>query len=191
MNQKRCCLLLLVSWMSAGCQSMRVQTGYDHSINFSGFHTYCWVPPPAWLHNDQRLHMDLVEPLARRDVETQLQARGFQSTTECTNADFQVTFTGGLQEQFTETPGTVSVAVYEYNSDTGGEWFTSSSGGTVTEKRVPALVIVINQPRTDRVLWKGVASANLPAAANDAQRAQRIQTAVQAIMKHFPPPPPK
>lgn len=94
-------------------------------------------------------------------------------------------------ENFTETPGPANFAVYQYSPDTGGEWFTSSSGGTVKENRVPSLLIEISQPGSNRVLWKGVASAKLPAAVNDAQRQQRIQTAVAQILKQFPPPPPK
>jgi hypothetical protein len=188
MKTRLCWLLILTGWMTAGCQSIRVQTEYDHSVAFSGLRTFCWVAPPSWLHNDPRLHMDLVEPLVRRDVESQLQARGFQPTTDCAKADFQVTFTGGLQDKFTETSGTSRVAVYQYNADTGGEWFTSTSGGTLTEKRVPSLVIENRQPRSNRVLWQGVASANLPRAVNDAQIQQRVQTAVDRILKGFPPP---
>jgi hypothetical protein len=191
MSRKQCCLLLVVGLIAAGCQSMRVQTAYDRSVAFNGLHTFCWVPPPSWLHNDPRLHMDLVEPRVRQDVEAQLQARGFQMLGDCTNADFQVTFVGALMEHFTETPGVVTVAVYQYSPDTGGEWFTDSSGGAVKENRVPSLVIEISQPGSNRVLWKGMASARLPAAVNDAQRQERIQTAVERIMKQFPPPPTK
>jgi hypothetical protein len=40
----------------------------------------------------------------------------------------------------------------------------------VTEPQVPSLVIQVRKPRTGRVLWRGMASANLPAPANDARR---------------------
>jgi hypothetical protein len=170
---------------------MRVQSAYDHKFDFATLHTFCWAPPPDWLKNDPRLHMDLVEPRVRQDVEAQLRGRGFQTATDCAHADFQVTFTAALMEQFTETLGTINIAVCQYSPDTGGEWFTSSSGGTVKENRVPSLAIEVFQPGSNRVLWKGLASAKLPAAVDDAQRQQRIQTAVQQIMKHFPPPPPK
>lgn len=191
MNRKHCCLLLLASWVAAGCQTTNVKTEYDHAAAFSKMHTYCWVPPPAWLNNDPRLHMDLVTPLVRQDVEAQLQARGFQPGADCARADFQVTFTAALDEKFAETPDPSNVAIYEYSPGSGGEWFTKSSGGSVKTSRVPSLVIKILQPGSNRVLWRTVASANLQPATSDAQRQQRIQNAVKLIMSKFPPPPSK
>jgi len=189
MNKRTYFALIAAGWMAAGCQSMRVQTEYDHQVAFAEFHTYCWVPAPAWLRNDPRLHMDLVEPLVQRDVEAQLAARGYRRG-DCATADFQVTFTGGLQESFHEAPGshTRSTAIYQYSPGSGGEWFTQTSDLRMTEKRVPSLIILVQQPGSDRVLWEGMASANLPRAVNDAQIAQRVETAVHLIMQQFPVP---
>jgi Domain of unknown function (DUF4136) len=189
MKTRLCLILMFAGWVTTGCQSMRVQTHYDQQIAFAGFHTFCWVPAPSWLHNDPRLHMDFIEPIVQRDVEAQLQARGFQSA-DCAVADFQVTFTAGINESLDEVPGPErsGVAVYQYSPGDRGEWFAASSGMKVTERRVPSLVILIREPRTDRVMWRGMASGNLPAPANDAQRQQRIQTAVRLILEKFPPP---
>ena len=170
---------------------MRVQASYDHTFAYSSLHTFCWVPAAAWLHNDPRLYMGFVEPRVQQEVVAQLQARGFQLVDDCTHADFQVTFSAALMDHFIETPGPTTVAVYQYSSDTGGEWFTNSSGGSVKENRVPSLVIDIRRPGADRFLWRGMASAQMAAAVSDAQRQQRIQTAVQRILERFPPPPTK
>ena len=185
MNRRTCLAIIFTGWVAAGCQSLHVQSQYDHQVAFADFHTFCWVAAPAWLHNDPRLHMDLVEPLVQRAVEAQLSAKGFRKA-DCATADIQVTFTGGLHEGYTLTPrpGGVTVAVY-----TEGEWFTSSSGGmNVKGQRVPTLVIQMRRPGSDQVLWEGAAMGNFPRPANEAQREQRIQTAVQKIMQKFPPP---
>jgi hypothetical protein len=182
-------ILMAVGWVAVGCQSMRVRTHYDPQVAFADFHTFCWVPAPAWLHNDPRLHMDFVEPIVQRDVEAQLEARGFRSA-DCTAADLQVSFTLGIKESFDEVPVRESrgVSIYQYDAAGGGEWFTAPVGARDTGQRVPSLVIEIREPRTNRVLWRGMASGNLPAPASDAERQQRVETAVRLILEKFPPP---
>jgi hypothetical protein len=179
--------MIIAGCLAAGCQSIRVQSQYDHQVAFGDFHTFCWVPAPAWLHNDPRLHMDLVEPIVRRDVTAQLSGRGFREV-GCATADFRVTFTAALQESFSERPATANSAIYEYIPGEGGEWFTSTSDTRVTYKRVPSLVIQMRRPGSDRVVWQGTASASLRRAVNQEQVGQRIQTAVRLILRQFPPP---
>jgi hypothetical protein len=189
MKKRWCLILLVVGWVAAGCQSMHVRTHYDPQVAFADFHTFCWVPAPAWLHNDPRLHMDFVEPIVQRDVESQLAARGFRLA-DCTAADFQVSFTVAIKESTDETPVRESrgASVYQYAPGDGGEWFTAPVGMKDTGQRVPSMVIEIREPRTNRVLWRGMASGNLPAPANDAERQQRVETAVRLILEKFPPP---
>ena len=115
MNRRACFMMICAGWIAVGCQSIKVQTQYDHQVAFADFHKFCWVPAPAWLHNDPRLHMNLVEPLVQRDVEAQLSARNFGQV-DCATADLQVTFTAGLQESFSSRPGPESSMVSQYNS---------------------------------------------------------------------------
>jgi hypothetical protein len=189
MKTRWCVILMVAGWVGTGCQSMHVQTRYDRQVAFADLHTFCWVPAPAWLHNDPRLHMDFVGPIVQREVEAQLEAGGFR-VADCSVADFQVSFTVGINESLDETPVSESdgASVYQYSSGDGGEWFTAPSGMNVTLRRVPSMVIRIREARTNRVLWRGMASGNLRAPANDAEREQRIETAVRLILEKFPPP---
>ena len=179
-------MMICAGWIAVGCQAIKVQTQYDHQVAFADFRTYCWVPAPAWLHNDPRLHMSLVEPLVQRAVEAQLSARNFGQA-DCATADFQVTFTAGLEESFSSRPGPESSVVSKYHSGSG-EWFTTTSNMRMTAKRAPSLIIQVRRAGSDQVVWQGTASANLPQAVNDAQIEQRIQTAVRLIMQQFPVP---
>src|SRR5271156_1880086 len=133
MKMRWCLILMMAGWVAAGCQSMRVRTHYDPQVAFADFHTFCWVPAPAWLHNDPRLHMDFVEPIVQRDVAARLAARGFRLV-DCTTADLQVSFTLGIKESFDEVPEPDSsgLAVYSYTPGDGGEWFTATTGMNVT-----------------------------------------------------------
>src|SRR3989442_57532 len=122
MNPRLCLLLLFAVVVASGCQSIRVRSQYDHKVAFADFHTFCWVAPPAWLHNDPRLHMDVLEPLVQNGVESQLTTKGFRSS-DCATADFQVTFRPALQDRFVKTPGLdgqgSGVTIYEYSPATG------------------------------------------------------------------------
>jgi hypothetical protein len=191
MNPRLCLLLAVISWTVTGCQSINVRTNYDHNVAFADLHTFCWVPAPAWLHNDPRLHMDLLEPLVQNNVVSQLTAKGFQQT-DCAAADFQVTFHPALHDQFIETPSLDSqqggVTIYTYSPETGGQLWKSSSDTMLYNEREGSLVIAIIQPKSRRAIWKGVASAKLLSQASVAQREQRVQTAVRMVMEKFPPP---
>ena len=69
MNPRLWGLLMFISVGATGCQSMRVQSAYDHKFAFATLHTFCWVPPPSFLSNDPRLKMDQLETLVREDVQ--------------------------------------------------------------------------------------------------------------------------
>lgn len=189
MNPRVCWAVALLGWLAVGCQSMKVRTTYDHEVAFREFRTYCWVPAPAWLRHDPRLHMDLVEPLVEQDVEAELLARGFRRV-DCAAADLQVTFTAAIDESNREVPTAEGPGANIYETGPGGrpEWFTKTPGMEVVYQRVPSLAIQMRRPGSDRVAWQGTASGNLPPAADDTQRADRIRTAVRLIMREFPPP---
>jgi Domain of unknown function (DUF4136) len=191
MNLRLSLLLLFVGWTAAGCQSIRVRSKYDHTVAFADLHTFCWVAPPAWLHNDPHLNMDVLEPLVQHGVESQLTAKGFRPS-DCATADFDVSFRPALHDQFIDTPSLNGeqggVTVYSYNPETGGRLWKSSSDTMLVDEREGSLVIEVRQPKSGRVIWKGVASANLNNPGSMAQRVQRVQTAVRMLMERFPPP---
>jgi hypothetical protein len=185
---------ICVALVATGCQSIHVRSNYDHAVAFANFHTFCWVAPPAWFHNDPRLHMDFLEPLVKNVLESGLTAKGFRSS-DCDSADFQITFRPALKDRSVRPASfdneKAGVTVYEYSPSTGGRLWTSSSDAMLYDEREGSLVVEILHPKTHRVLWKGVASANLKSQATDAQREQRVRTAVHMIMDRFPPPLPK
>jgi hypothetical protein len=182
---------IVVTAAAAGCQSMHVQSAYDHKFVFANLRSFCWAAPPAYLYNDPRLKMDQLEPFVREDVEQQLHTLGFVST-DCSNADFQVSFRAALRDRIVEGRKPDSdgggIAIYEYNPETGGQWWASSSDTTVNVEREGSLIITILDPKTSRVLWNGSVSAKLKSQATQAQRKQRLEKVVRLILEKFPPP---
>ena len=116
-------------------------------------------------------------------------------STDCATADFHVSFRAALRDRIVQSrdPGDDGggVAIYEYNPETGGRWWTSSSDATVNVEREGSLIVVILEPKTGRVLWNGSVSANLRSQATTAQRKQRLEKAVRLILEKFPPSAPK
>src|SRR5712671_4512281 len=166
MNAKLCLMALLAGLGATGCQSLKAPSQYNHKVSFANFRSFCWVAPPAYLSNDVRLHMDQLTPLVREDIEQHLLAKGYVSTDCADNvADFRVSFRVALRDSLvqgrSEDYGQGGVAIYEYNSETGGQWFTSPSERTVNVQREGSLIILIMDPKSDHVLWNGSLSTNL------------------------------
>ncbi len=184
-------LLTFIGMGMAGCRSMPVRVSYDRTVAFNKLHTFCWSAPPAYLKNDPRLRMDELEPLVREDIQQQLTAKGFQQA-DCATADFHVSFRAALSDSIIEgrkddDEGGATVVVYEYNPDTGGQWFSSSTDRAVNVQRDGSLIIVILDPKSNRVLWNGTVSAHLRSQATMEQRKQRLQNVVRLILDKFPP----
>jgi hypothetical protein len=182
-------LLAFGAVVVAGCQSMRVRTDYDHKVVFSKLRSYCWVSPPAYLYNDPRLKMDLLEPIVRQDVEQRLATRGYVST-DCPTADFRVTFHAALQDQVVErrSDDGGGLTIYEWNPESGGHLWTSDSNESVNLEREGSLIILILAPKSDKVLWRGSVSANLRSQVSPQQRKERLAKAIEMVMEKFPPP---
>jgi hypothetical protein len=184
-------LLMFPVAVLTGCQSLHVQSAYDQKADFASLHSFCWVAPPSYVYNDPRLKMDQLEPVVREDVQQQLHSRGFTST-DCATADFQVSFRAALRDRIVEgrdpgDDGGGGVTIYEYNSETGGQWWTSRSPGSVNVEREGSLIILIINPKTQRVLWNGSAMASLRSQVSPQQRKERLAKVIQQIMEQFPP----
>ena len=61
---------LLAAFASLPARAQKVETDYDHSVNFSQFHTYSW----GHVHSSD----PFAEARIREDVDRVLQARGWQ-----------------------------------------------------------------------------------------------------------------
>ena len=62
--------VMLAAFASLPAAAQKVETDYDHSVNFSQFHTYSW----GHVHSSD----PFAESRIREDVDHILQARGWQ-----------------------------------------------------------------------------------------------------------------
>ncbi|MCU1336654.1 MAG: hypothetical protein JWO19_2235 [Bryobacterales bacterium] len=151
----------------------KVTTDYDHSADFSKYHTYSWikvkVEDPLW------------EDRVMRAVDAQLVAKGW--TKVAANGDASVAAYGS-----THTKKTLQT----WYDDFGGGWYWRGFGSGlattyVDETPVGTLLVDIFDNATKKLIWRGTASGTLSGKPDKDEK--KLEKAVSDMFKKFPPSP--
>jgi hypothetical protein len=169
------CILLfaLLALGGAACSTMEVNSEYRPEASFSGLETYAWMPRGE----DQGRRGRRVAPLAVRQVVTsvdrELAAKGYRKVDS--DPDFLVDFVIASQDRVGET-----VVITD-------ERIGYVSGRTdVYIEREGALILMINEPGTERYLWRGWATDVVDDPDID-RIVKKVDEAVAKILALFPP----
>ena len=177
-------VVLVISCVAffAGCATWPVTTDYDPDAQFSELRTYAWLPDQPGQPRDPRLQNDLLDARVRASVERTLAERGFEKATQGA-ADFLVTYYISL-----ETRIDVQTIHRNHRYSFRGGWVGGPTTETwVTEYERGTLLLDVLLPPERRLIWRGSTNARVRDRPTPEARAQRIDGAVQAIMKRFPP----
>ena len=108
-----------------GCSSIRVETHYDPTVDFTTYTNFGWLPVPKARTGDLRIDHAALDAVERAAVNKELAARGFKTT-----ADPPFSKTGGIGRDtilIVVVHGSVlrsfhgwSVLVFHYRRDLGG-----------------------------------------------------------------------
>lgn len=163
-------LLALASCVSASAQ--KVETDYDHSIDFAQFHTYSW----GHVHSTD----PFVESRIREDVDHILQARGWQEVPS--GGDVTLTAIAVRRHQ----------AEYETFYDglgPGWRWHGWAGITTATVDTIPVgtLVVDVYETANHHLVWRGLAHDTL--STNPDKNAKKLQTAIDKMFSKFPKQP--
>ena len=170
------CLALLL----CACASMQVESDYDRSASFTGYHTFAWMP---------REHHGSTNPLtaqrAQDAIEKELTRRGFVPTADPAAADFIVDYTIGASDRMDvqSYPEPYHGPYWSYPG-----WWRPYWGSTLDVRtyREGTLSIDMFDARTHRPVWHGWARKEITR--SDRQNAEsRIRDAVRAVLSSFPP----
>jgi hypothetical protein len=168
-------LLLLAGVVSATWLFANTMIDYDHSANFSKYHTYSWtsvnVQEPLW---KDRVSMA---------IDGQLSAKGWQKVDS--GGDASIVAVGSTRtEQTFET---------WYDGGFGGGWFHRGWWGgpglaTTTVERTPVgtLHVDIFDGQSKKVIWHGSSTDTLTG--NPEKNEKKLDKAVADLFKKFPPP---
>jgi hypothetical protein len=164
---------LVVAFFSIPASAQKVETDYDHSVNFSRYHTYSWG------------HVHATDPLfesrIREAVDHVLQSKGWQLVPA--NGDVMLTAVA-IEKHQTE------YTTFYDNLGGGWRWHGWGPGmATTTVDKIPlgTLVIDMYDCSNRNLIWRGLAHDQLSGKPD--KDTKKLQKAVTKMFAKFPPPP--
>ncbi len=166
---------LLAGALTLACSTMTTNVDYDHTINWSQFHTF-------QIAEGTKDPVTFTEKRIEDGITQQLTAKGWQPVTS--NPDILVYSHVVLssEKQWNAT----SMGGFGYRG-----WGGMGGGmATATQTTIPigTLIVDMVNPKTREMVWRGTAQDQV--SSTGADRGQ-IDAAMQALFKNFPPQPAK
>jgi hypothetical protein len=170
-------LILAAAAIAQGCTTTRVNSDFDRSAQFAGYHTYAWLPRA---HDGGR--NPLIARFAKESIDAELRQKGFVLSADPSRADFEVDFTLGAHDRLD-----VSTYPAPYRGPWG--WGRGYYGDAidVRQYREGTLAIDIFDGRTHQPVWTGRATKEITRA-DQARADGPIRIAAAAVLAEFPPP---
>jgi hypothetical protein len=160
-----CAMLACVA--SAVALGQTVSVNYNHSQDFTGYHTYIWAS-----NNANQIQNSILAQQAKSDVDSALQGKGLQLVGEAQNPDLIVLASGGLQQQ-------TSYSAWGMRGIGGG------MGGITPQQNVMGTLIVdVYDAKNKNLLWRGLAQNTL--SSNGSKNSQMVSKAVVKMFKQYP-----
>lgn len=168
------CLFAPLTWLvvglHAGCTGMpAVDYNFDPDTDFSRWHEYAWAPSQAPRLEGARVDDRALDERIKRATDASLASRGF-SKVELAEADFLVAYSVRLEDR------TLHFDALPQRWGDGPQDF---------EYKVGTLSILIADPNSERMLWRG----SLQSEVDTQSPGKRVERAVARILEPFPPRP--
>jgi len=165
----------LILFSSCGPQ-LTVTSDYDHTANFSQFHTYKIVQ----LEQQYQALSQFNQTRVINAVNAQMLAKGF---TQSENPDLLVNITSIMKNQ-------QEIVANSYGYGGGYRPYAWGGGNMSTTVNVQnytagSLIIEVANASTKKLLWEGIGNQDIDQPSSNPEQA--INTAVQKIMTSFPP----
>ena len=183
----RICLFVLLLFLLAagGCSTVRVNSDYDPSYNFSTIHTYGWGFSEAV--DDEFAGNPFLKKRIMASIDTYLQARGYRLA-EPDLADVQVVLQAVVKEKMRVTDWGGPHGYYR------DPWYDPWWGGGAYGGRVDVsyyqegtLVIDMVDSSTKTMIWRGVGTGIVGQYADQDKQRAAIDKYVREILDQFPP----
>lgn len=175
--------LIAAVLLLTACATVRVGSDYDHTADFSRYHTFAWMPPRTDLRDTPD---PLVVQRAHDAIEASLQSKGYRLVSDPAAADFVVDFTIGAHER---------TDITSFPEPYRGPWFGRRAwwGAPYWGNRIDVrqyqegtLSIDMFDGKSKRPVWHGWARKELTR--SDIERSdESIRKAVDAVLAKFPP----
>ena len=169
---------ILVVVSAVGCTLPRVGYDYDHSTNFSRYHTYAWVSDAQEATGDRRLDSSLVDARMRTAIDRELRAIGYVASTNG-SPEFLVAYHVGMKDMMK------GASTQNYIGDRAHGTFTTISD--IQPYHEGSLRIDIVDAESHQLIWQASARADVDQSLGPEERDARVNNIVHAMLSHFPP----
>jgi len=161
-----------VSGVSTIAVGQTVSVNYNHSQDFSQFHTYAWQ-----IDDPNKIANSILAQASISDVDSALTGKGLSKVDISANPDLIVINSGGLRQQ-------TSYSAWGMRGIGGG------MGGITPEQNVEGTLVVSLYSAKDKALvWRGIGQNTL--SNNGGKNQQILQKAVTKMFQQYPWPPKK
>lgn len=174
--------------LAVACSSVHTRYDFDPGIDFSAWRTYAWYPIERAATGDPRVDNPLLHDRIEAAVERMLDDLGF-ARVPAGEPDFYVNY-----HLSTERRLQVRTMNRAYMAGPHGRHWGGMGWGGVgwTETRVDqyeagTLVIDLLDAKARRVSWRGSGTRRLARNLQPEQVTQRVNEAVEEILRQFPP----
>jgi hypothetical protein len=158
-------------WLAVTAFAQEVQFDYDRSANFNAYKTYQWVDSNRVQVGDQLLDKNI-----KRAVDGQLTGKGLRRVES--DGDLLIGYQAAIskEKQFDGLPS-------------GPPWWGNSGNTRVTSSTIEIgkLVIVLFDPATKQLVWRGSAAKTLNINENPDKNYQNLEKAMAKLFKNYPP----
>jgi hypothetical protein len=151
--------------------AQKVETDYDHTVNFAQYHTYSWGPVHA--------PDPFFEQRVREAIDSDLQAKGWHQVP--TGGDVTVTAVLGKEH-------TTEYTTFYDGLGPGWGWRGWGSGmATTSVQQIPVgtLVVDIYDTNSEHLVWRGLAHDQLSDKPD--KDTKKLNKAVDKLFEKFPP----
>lgn len=164
---KRLLSLVVMTLMPMTVLAQQVSVNYNHSQDFSQYHTYAWAS-----NNSNQVQNSILAQVAQQDINSQLQAKGLQMVQENQNPDLIVLASGGMKQQ-------TSYSAWGMRGIGGG------MGSITPEQSVEGTLIVdLHDSKNQSLVWRGIAQDTLNN--NGDKNQQMLNKAIQKMFNKYP-----
>ena len=161
----------------AACQTVKVDTDYDETVDFSSYQTFDWMPQPRDLSRHPQIN-DIMDNRIKRAIEGELVADGYQKNRRG-RPDIYVVYHTATQRQIDRT--------YIERWGYGRRRRRGRTGAVRVESyKEGTLIIDLVDAERRELVWRGTATG---AVSDLRQTEKKLFGAVERIFEAFPPSP--
>jgi hypothetical protein len=157
-----------------------VSHDFDPKTDFANLRTYSWLTAPESTSENVQRELEtnsLIEGRVKKAVNQQLAMKGLRETTQ--DPDFLVSFHTGVEDK-------TDIQSWGYGY---GYWGMRGGGVSTIHYQEGTLILDFIDPESDNLIWRGVGKKVLSNKTTPEKSEKNINTAVEEILKKYPPSP--